>query len=548
MRLQWIPSRSRTSAALDSLPGGGDLDEDALAADAGLVVLRDDLACLRDGLAGVVGEAGVYLGGDAAGDDGEDLASEGDGEGLEGEGGDGLIGGGGAGLGARLLEDAIDDGLVGGHLGGGGDERGVGGGVRRLELFDGVDVAGVGDHLGHAAKLFEKGCHGSPCALSALQFYQDGAGCGDARACGSAPPAGIYTNEGDALAGESDRKEQRRSMRALMIDRPGEARVIEMERPAADPQLATMRVRRIGLCGSDLTTYLGKNPMVTYPRIPGHEVAATLEHVPANELGLKAGMNVTMSPYTSCGKCSSCRQGRFNACRYNETLGVQRDGALMDYLAMPVEKIYAAPLPLEELALVEPLTVGCHAVARGLVTAKDTVAVYGCGGVGLGAVAAAAFRDARVVAIDIDDKKLAIAKDCGARELINTTREDVHAGLQEISGGHGPDVIIEAIGRPDTYRAAVEEVSFAGRVVYIGYAKENVSFETRLFVQKELDIRGSRNALPEDFREVIRMFEQKRFPTAEAISATVPLDEAPAILRAWSENPAAYTKIMIALD
>jgi len=333
-----------------------------------------------------------------------------------------------------------------------------------------------------------------------------------------------------------------------VIDRPGEARVIEMERPAADPQEATMRVRRIGLCGSDLTTYLGKNPMVTYPRIPGHEVAATLEHVPANDLGLKAGMNVTLSPYTSCGKCTSCRQGRFNACRDNQTLGVQRDGALMDFLSVPVEKIYAAPLPLEELALVEPLTVGCHAVARGLVTAKDTVAVYGCGGVGLGAVAAAAFRDARVVAIDIDDKKLAIAKDCGARELINTTREDVHSRLQEISGGHGPDVIIEAIGRPDTYRAAVEEVCFAGRVVYIGYAKENVSFETRLFVQKELDIRGSRNALPEDFREVIRMFEQKRFPTAEAISATVPLDEAPAILRAWSENPAAYTKIMIAFD
>ncbi len=337
-------------------------------------------------------------------------------------------------------------------------------------------------------------------------------------------------------------------MRALVIDRPGEARVIEMERPVANPGEATMRVRRLGLCGSDLSTYLGKNPMVTYPRIPGHEVGATLEHVPANDLGLVEGMNVTMSPYTNCGKCSSCRQGRFNACRDNHTLGVQRDGALMDYISMPVAKLYAAPLPLEELALVEPLTVGCHAVARGLVTAKDTVAVYGCGGVGLGAVAAAAFRDARVVAIDIDDKKLAIAKNAGARDLINSTRDDVHARLQEITGGHGPDVIIEAIGRPDTYRAAVEEVSFAGRVVYIGYAKDNVSFETRLFVQKELDIRGSRNALPEDFKEVIRMFEQKRFPTAEAISATVPLDEAPAILRAWSENPAAYTKIMITFD
>jgi threonine dehydrogenase-like Zn-dependent dehydrogenase len=321
-----------------------------------------------------------------------------------------------------------------------------------------------------------------------------------------------------------------------------------MERPAADPLEATMRIRRIGLCGTDLSTFLGKNPLVTYPRIPGHEVAATLEHVPANELGLTEGMNVTMSPYTNCGKCSACRQGRVNACRYNQTLGVQRDGALTDYFSMPLAKLYAALLPLEELCMVEPLTVGCHAVARGCVTATDTVAIYGCGGVGLGAVAAAAFRDARVIAIDIDDKKLAIARDCGARETINSTSEDVHARLQELTGGHGPDAIIEAIGRPDTYRAAVEEVCFAGRVVYIGYAKEHVSFETRLFVQKELDIRGSRNALPQDFREVIRMFEQKRFPTSDAISATVPLDDAPAILRAWSENPAAYTKIMIAFD
>jgi len=337
-------------------------------------------------------------------------------------------------------------------------------------------------------------------------------------------------------------------MRALVIDRPGVARVIEMERPASDPLDATMRIRRIGLCGTDLSTFLGKNPLVTYPRIPGHEVAATLEHVPANDVGLSRGMNVTMSPYTSCGQCSACRQGRFNTCRYNQTLGVQRDGALMDYFSSPVAKLYAAPLPVEELCLVEPLTVGCHAVARGCVTAADTVAIYGCGGVGLGAVAAAAFRDAHVIAVDIDEKKLAIARNCGARELINSTCEDVHARLQELTGGHGPDVVIEAIGRPETYRSAVEEVCFAGRVVYIGYAKEHVSFETRLFVQKELDIRGSRNALPQDFAEVIRMFEQKRFPTSEAISATVPLEEAPAILRAWSENPAAYTKIMITFD
>jgi threonine dehydrogenase-like Zn-dependent dehydrogenase len=339
-------------------------------------------------------------------------------------------------------------------------------------------------------------------------------------------------------------------MRALVIERPGEARIIDVERPveSAVPQRATLRVRRIGLCGTDLSTFLGKNPLVTYPRIPGHEIAATLERVPTNDLGLTEGMDVTLSPYTSCGQCTACRQGRVNACRYNQTLGVQRDGAMMERIAMPLEKLYAARLPIEELCLVEPLTVGCHAVARGRVTAADTVAIYGCGGVGLGAVSAAAFRGAAVIAIDIDDAKLAIAKSAGARHIIHSSRDDVHAKLQEITGGHGPDVVIEAIGRPETFRAAVEEVAFTGRVVYIGYAKDLVSYETRLFVQKELDILGSRNALPQDFKEVIRMFEQGRFPTAEAISATVTLKEAPEILRAWSENPAAYTKIMISFD
>lgn len=337
-------------------------------------------------------------------------------------------------------------------------------------------------------------------------------------------------------------------MRALVIDRPGEARIIDVEEPAPCPGEATMRIRRIGLCGTDLSTYLGKNPLVTYPRIPGHEIAATLESVPENDLGLKPGMDVTMSPYTNCGHCSACRNQRLNACRYNQTLGVQRDGAMREHFSIPIAKLYAADLPIEELCLVEPLTVGFHAVSRGQVTEADVVAIYGCGGVGLGAVSAAAFRGARVIAIDIDDWKLEIARRAGARYLLNSRREDMHGRLQEITEGHGPDVVIEAIGRPDTFRASIDEVAFTGRVVYIGYAKEHVSYETRLFVQKELDIRGTRNALPEDFQEVIRMFQAKRFPTADAISAVVPLEEAPAILKAWSEDPGKFTKIMISFD
>ena len=177
-------------------------------------------------------------------------------------------------------------------------------------------------------------------------------------------------------------------------------------------------------------------------------------------------------------------------------------------------------------------------------TGGDTVAVIGCGGVGLGVVAAAGFRGSRTIGIDVDDAKLEIARKAGATELINTSRDDLHAKLADLTSGLGPDVIIEAIGLPATFRAAVEEVAFTGRVVYIGYAKEPVAYETRLFVQKELDILGSRNALPEDFREVIRMLEEYRFPVEDAVSKIVPLEETPAALAAWSADPAKFTKIM----
>jgi threonine dehydrogenase-like Zn-dependent dehydrogenase len=224
---------------------------------------------------------------------------------------------------------------------------------------------------------------------------------------------------------------------------------------------------------------------------------------------------------------------------------VQRDGALTERIAIPAEKLFGAALSLKELCLVEPLTVGFHAAARGRVTKRDTVAVFGCGGVGLGAISASAFRGARVIAIDMDDAKLEIARKAGATEFIHSGNEDLHLRLSKLTDGRGPDCIIEAIGLAETFRASVEEVAFTGRVVYIGYAKEPVAYETSLFVQKELDILGSRNAMPEDFREVIRMLEERRFPVDDVISAVVSIEEAPEILGQWSANPAAFTKIMV---
>ena len=337
-------------------------------------------------------------------------------------------------------------------------------------------------------------------------------------------------------------------MQALVMKQPGEVAVEQVPLPVPKPGEVLLQVKRIGLCGSDLNSYRGKNPLVVYPRILGHEVAATVVEEAAGQAGPPLGAHVTLSPYTSCGRCASCRHGRPNACQFNETLGVQRDGALTEFIAMPAEKLYPASLSLKALCLVEPLTVGFHAVARGRVAADDRVAVIGCGGVGLGAVAASGFRGAATIAIDVDDDKLEIARKAGATHTINTAREVLHDRLQEITGGHGPDVVIEAIGLPATFRAAVEEVAFTGRVVYIGYAKEPVAYETRLFVQKELDILGSRNALPEDFRAVIQMLEQGKFPVDQAVTLEVPLAEAAESLAAWSREPSRFSKIMIRFD
>ena len=331
-------------------------------------------------------------------------------------------------------------------------------------------------------------------------------------------------------------------MKTIVLRGPGDAAIEHRPDPKPAEGQVLLRVNMVGLCGSDLNSYRGKNPMVSFPRIPGHEIAAT---VVENADGFRKGQQVTLSPYTSCGVCSACRRGRPNTCQHNQTLGVQRDGGLAEYLLAPPEKLYAAPLSLKELCLVEPLTVGFHAVARGRVASVDTVAILGCGGVGLGAVAAAGFLGARTIAVDLDDAKLEVARKTGASELINTNRDDLHAKLSDLTGGLGPDVIIEAIGLPGTFRSAIDEVAFTGRVVYIGYAKEPVAYETRLFVQKELDISGSRNALPENFREVIRMLEGGRFPVDDAVSKIVPLEETPEILAAWSADPARFTKIMI---
>lgn len=338
-------------------------------------------------------------------------------------------------------------------------------------------------------------------------------------------------------------------MKTLVIEQPGKIAYGTKDRPVPAPGQVLLRVRRLGFCGTDLSTFRGGNPLVTYPRVPGHEIAAVVESVtegvPAD---VTLGLAVTVMPYTACGNCTSCRSGRVNACRHNQTLGVQQEGAFTEFIAVPWEKLVPAPLSLRELALVEPLAVGFHAVARGRVSTSDTVVVFGCGMIGLGAIAAAGLhRQAIVIAVDIADEKLALAKKAGATHTINSQKENLHERLQALTGGDGPHVAIEAVGTPATFQAAVEEVCFAGRVVYIGYAKAPVSYETKFFVMKELDILGSRNSTPDDFRAVIAMLADGRYPVDATITRTVSFAEAAAALEAWAANPSMVTKIHVEL-
>jgi threonine dehydrogenase-like Zn-dependent dehydrogenase len=337
-------------------------------------------------------------------------------------------------------------------------------------------------------------------------------------------------------------------MKGILIRKPGEIQVVDLEKPAAGRGEVLLKMNYVGFCGSDLSTYLGKNPMVQYPRVPGHEISGVIAGKgPDVPPGYEPGTAVTVVPYTNCGECPSCRRGREYACQFNQTLGMQRDGAMQEYLVVPWQKIIKAPaLGALELALAEPLTVGFHAIERARVSKSDTVMVLGCGMIGSGAIVGAAARSATVIAVDINDHKLLLAKKLGARFLINSKTSDLHHMLVELTGG-GPDVVVEAAGNPVTYRAAVDEVAFAGRVACIGYAGQEVSFATRLFVQKELDILGSRNASAEDFRAVIAYLGKGQFPIERMITREVKLEEAGQAVKEWADDPGKVMRILLQL-
>ncbi|MDL2402977.1 zinc-binding alcohol dehydrogenase family protein [Rhizobium mayense] len=327
-------------------------------------------------------------------------------------------------------------------------------------------------------------------------------------------------------------------IRALMIEAENVTRFHDIEEAPLGAGQVRVGVRHIGLCGSDLNTFKGLNPLVKLPRIPGHEIGGEIVAVgPGVDPAYAPGRRVIVMPYTNCGECSSCRKGRLNACRYNKTLGVQQDGGLAEEIVLPAEKlILNDTLPPRHLSLVEPLSVGFHAVERGRVAKGDRVVVLGCGMIGMGVLIAAVARGAEVLAVDLSEEKRALARQLGAVETIDAGSDDVVARVSELTGDDGVDIAFEAVGLPATFTQAVDLACFGGRVVYVGYSKAPVTYQTQFFNLKELDIMGSRNALMRDFQSVVSHLETIGDKADALISKVFPFEEAEKALPYWDSH------------
>ncbi len=335
-------------------------------------------------------------------------------------------------------------------------------------------------------------------------------------------------------------------MKAVVLLEPHHFEVQERPAPAPAEGEALLRVRAVGICGSDLHAYHGRQPFLTYPRVLGHEVAAEVVALGPGATGVEVGDRVCVDLVINCGHCYPCRIGRPNCCVNIRVMGVHVDGGFAEFLTAPVSRLYKVPPELsdEEAALVEPLTIGCQAVARGDVAADETVAVLGAGPIGLVSLLAAKARGAKVLISDLLDSRLELASKLGADAVVNTSRESLTDAVAAFTGGEGANVVIEAVGVVPTVEAAIEVVSAAGRVVLLGLGSQPVSIVPSTLIRKEMDIRASRMN-SRRFPEAIDLAAKARLPLAEMITHRMLLASAADAFDLLSRKPDEACKIVL---
>lgn len=335
-------------------------------------------------------------------------------------------------------------------------------------------------------------------------------------------------------------------MKTILIDKPFEISLTDTKKPVPKEGEALLKVLYCGICGADVASFTGNQPFTTYPRIPGHEFSAEIVSIPDNDRGLKPGDVVTCNPYFNCGECYSCKRGFVNCCTDNQTMGVQRDGSYREYIVMPVERIYEGKgLSAKELALVEPFTISYHALHRAAVKPGDKVLVVGAGPIGLFATIAAKAQGAEVYVADLLDGRLKKAIHFGADGTINSAKTDIVKEAMRITNGNGFDVCVEACGQPVTFMSCIDCAAFAANIILIGNGKKETTFLHSVLLKKELNVFGSRNSRPEDFKAVIDLIASGKVNVLDMVSAVYPADKAADAFNALVNNDGSLSKVLI---
>jgi 2-desacetyl-2-hydroxyethyl bacteriochlorophyllide A dehydrogenase len=293
-------------------------------------------------------------------------------------------------------------------------------------------------------------------------------------------------------------------MRSLVCLAPGKFQYAEKDEPVPSKGKAIVRIRRIGICGTDLHAFEGKQPFFTYPRILGHELAGELEDAGgAHEF--QVGSAVTFIPYFNCGLCVACRAGKTNCCAHLQVCGVHVDGGMVEYLTIPSQHlIHGEGLTFDDLALIEPLAVGAHGVRRGRIKPGEFVVVVGAGPIGLGTIEFARIAGGTVIALDTNESRLAFCKDnLKVEHSINPLSGNVREQLQDITSGDMPAVVMDATGNLRAINDAFEYMAHGGRYVLIGLQQGDICFNHPDFHKREGTLMSSRNATREDFEHVI---------------------------------------------
>jgi 2-desacetyl-2-hydroxyethyl bacteriochlorophyllide A dehydrogenase len=334
-------------------------------------------------------------------------------------------------------------------------------------------------------------------------------------------------------------------MKQLVCITPGKFEYQEAQQPVCGPGQSLLKIKRIGICGTDLHAYEGTQPFFNYPRILGHELAA--EFVEGDAAGFQKGERVTIIPYFNCGKCIACRNGKPNCCTNLQVCGVHVDGGMRDYLVVPsYSLLHGENLSFEELALVEPLAIGAHGVRRAGVQPGEFVLVIGAGPIGLGIMEFARIAGAQVIAMDINEQRLSFCREkLQVPHTINAATGDVLQRLQEITNNDMPTVVIDATGSLKAINNAFQYMAHGARYVLVGLQKNEICFSHPEFHKREATLMSSRNATATDFTQVMESMKKGLVNPATYITHRVLFDEVQKEFGSWLKPETGVIKAMV---